>query len=84
MKPNLYAALYHLRDLEETRVFWVDAICINQDDVREQNEQVSKMAEIYSMADNVDIVRISLLLVPPPLTSISSGLVTEMTRAIEQ
>jgi Heterokaryon incompatibility protein (HET) len=84
VKPNLYAALHHLRDLEETRVFWVDAICINQDDVREQNEQVAKMAEIYSMADHVDIVRNSLLLVLPRLTRISSGLVTEMTRAIEQ
>jgi hypothetical protein len=65
VKPTLYAALNHLRDREETRVFWVDAICIDQDDVRERNEQVSKMAEIYRMADHVDIVSESLHLTYP-------------------
>lgn len=65
VKPNLYSALHHLRDREETGVFWVDAICINQDDVRERNEQVSKMAEIYTMADHVDIVSGSLHLIYP-------------------
>ena len=34
--PNLYAALEHLRDLFNTTVLWVDAVCINQSDVRDE------------------------------------------------
>jgi Heterokaryon incompatibility protein (HET) len=51
--PNLYAALEHLRDLFSTAVLWVDAVCINQSDVRERNHQVSQMAMIYAAADEV-------------------------------
>jgi hypothetical protein len=29
---------------------WVNAICINQDDVRERNDQVSLMDDIYGKA----------------------------------
>lgn len=34
---------------------WIDAICINQSSNAERNIQVSKMAEIYSRANNVCI-----------------------------
>jgi hypothetical protein len=33
--------------------FWVDAICINQNDLNEKNEQVPRMGDIYSMASRV-------------------------------
>ena len=33
--------------------FWIDAICIDQDNVREQNHQVAHMHEIYSSASSV-------------------------------
>jgi hypothetical protein len=33
--------------------FWIDAICINQDDLQERNEQVPRMGDIYSMASRV-------------------------------
>lgn len=33
--------------------FWVDAICINQNDMSERNEQVPRMGDIYSMASRV-------------------------------
>jgi hypothetical protein len=33
--------------------FWVDAICINQNDMNERTEQVYRMGDIYSMASRV-------------------------------
>ncbi|KAJ4362901.1 hypothetical protein N0V83_010018 [Neocucurbitaria cava] len=37
------------------KLFWVDAICINQKDVRERNHQVPLMKEIYSRAAGVTV-----------------------------
>jgi hypothetical protein len=35
VRENMWwAALYHLRNELETRVLWIDAICINQVDIR--------------------------------------------------
>lgn len=50
---NLRAALLVLRDAGSTRAIWVDAICINQDDVKERNHQVHIMKRIYSEAASV-------------------------------
>lgn len=35
--------------------FWIDAICINQSDVSERNQQVSIMSEIYARAEEVPV-----------------------------
>jgi hypothetical protein len=43
---------YHDRDPATFRL-WADAICINQDDIAERNNQVQHMAAIYSSADIV-------------------------------
>jgi hypothetical protein len=32
---------------------WIDAICINQDDIRERGHQVQQMGDIYSQAERV-------------------------------
>ncbi|PVH75349.1 HET-domain-containing protein, partial [Cadophora sp. DSE1049] len=45
---NLRAALQALRRTHEARVFWVDAICVNQRNVIERGSQVSLMVRIYS------------------------------------
>jgi hypothetical protein len=50
---NLEAALRHLRYEDRGRVLWVDALCINQRDVRERNSQVKKMRSIYTGAKKV-------------------------------
>ena len=50
---NLFVALDHLRLPDEVRVLWIDAICINQDDIPERSEQVNKMGSIYSHARRV-------------------------------
>lgn len=46
--PSLKYALSCLRYKTESRVLWVDAVCINQSDIEERNQQVAMMREIYS------------------------------------
>ncbi|KAM3417694.1 hypothetical protein BST61_g5929 [Cercospora zeina] len=41
------AALHRMRLAREERVVWIDAICINQNDLSERGAQVSIMATIY-------------------------------------
>lgn len=50
---NLHAALIRLRDAYIDRIMWVDAICMNQDDVKERTHQVKSMAMIYAYASRV-------------------------------
>ncbi|KAJ9613239.1 hypothetical protein H2200_003181 [Cladophialophora chaetospira] len=54
-RRNLVDMLRDLRDIDATRLLWIDVICINQDDVLERNAQVGNMASIYSQADCVVI-----------------------------
>jgi hypothetical protein len=43
---NLGTAFRYLRYADRTRTLWVDAICINQNDIYERNTQVKLMADI--------------------------------------
>ncbi|MCJ1311864.1 hypothetical protein MMC25_005537 [Agyrium rufum] len=54
-QQNLHDALRHLAKHVYRRKckFWVDFICINQMDVREQGNQVSMMTEIYTRSNAV-------------------------------
>ena len=47
---NLAVALQHLRYQHKPRVLWIDAICINQQDVHERSAQVQLMGDIYRSA----------------------------------
>lgn len=49
--PNLALALRYIRKATSWRTFWIDAICINQEDNIERAQQVQIMGEIYSQAD---------------------------------
>jgi hypothetical protein len=51
--PNLGAALQRLRREDEVRIVWIDALCINQNDLDERASQVSFMREIYASARRV-------------------------------
>ncbi|KAM7188064.1 Heterokaryon incompatibility protein (HET) domain containing protein [Naviculisporaceae sp. PSN 640] len=51
--PNLHAALLRLRNRYLDRVFWIDAVCINQKNGFEKGHQISRMAEIYHLASGV-------------------------------
>jgi hypothetical protein len=50
---NLASALVPLRHVTEPRVFWIDALCINQQDESEKSSQVVRMSDIYRLADRV-------------------------------
>ncbi|KAF7867484.1 uncharacterized protein EAF02_009675 [Botrytis sinoallii] len=50
---NLESALRHLRYYDLPRILWIDAICINQEDIPERNSQVKYMGTIYSKSSIV-------------------------------
>ncbi|GKZ20223.1 hypothetical protein AbraIFM66951_001448 [Aspergillus brasiliensis] len=50
---NLYVALSYLRNRQLDRVLWVDAICIDQNNLDEKVKQISLMRTIYAQAQNV-------------------------------
>ncbi|KAF2686157.1 hypothetical protein K458DRAFT_208860 [Lentithecium fluviatile CBS 122367] len=50
---NLHSALIHLRDSDLPRVMWVDAVCIDQENLKERGQQVQFMALIYAYAAKV-------------------------------
>jgi hypothetical protein len=50
---NLTRALEDIRLEHGTRVLWVDALCVNQEDTRERNHQVKQMGAIYQKAERV-------------------------------
>ncbi|KAI0973684.1 heterokaryon incompatibility protein-domain-containing protein [Xylaria arbuscula] len=47
---NLHSALQNIRRKDRPVRLWVDALCINQQDVNERNHQVQQMRRIYSSA----------------------------------
>jgi Heterokaryon incompatibility protein (HET) len=55
ISKNLKTALWALRKNDEVRQLWIDAICIDQKNTKERNEQVPKMDRIYGSAKSVAI-----------------------------
>ncbi|KAI0376274.1 heterokaryon incompatibility protein-domain-containing protein [Hypomontagnella monticulosa] len=58
VRPNLWSCLYYLSLSErrsEWNYLWVDAICINQDDITERNLQVGAMGTTYGNAFCVSV-----------------------------
>ncbi|KAG4433046.1 hypothetical protein IFR05_011464 [Cadophora sp. M221] len=55
--PNLKHALQRLRPRpgEQDLVMWVDAICINQEDIPERNIQTRNMRAVYQHAESVAV-----------------------------
>lgn len=53
--PNLREALLQLRNPVRSRPIWVDAICIDQENIDERSLQVQRMAAIYRQAEKVII-----------------------------
>ncbi|KAF7671351.1 hypothetical protein GT037_010676 [Alternaria burnsii] len=50
---GLYEALIQLRHKTKSRILWVDAICIDQENLKERGEQVKIMRQIYAHAARV-------------------------------
>ncbi|KAM5357299.1 hypothetical protein ACJZ2D_016410 [Fusarium nematophilum] len=53
VRVNLWRFLSRLSHMHNDRVLWVEAICINQDNISERNQQVQLMAQIYESASAV-------------------------------
>lgn len=55
IRKNLFDMLLAMRQRnpEGQPRLWIDAICINQEDVAEKNQQVQQMKHIYSEAETV-------------------------------
>lgn len=55
LTASLHDALRDLRDCLEiqSKTFWIDQICINQDDVSERNHQVAQMGKVFECATQV-------------------------------
>jgi hypothetical protein len=52
---NLHSALQCLHKKAQSQLVWADAICINQNDSQERNQQLSIMKQIYLFASRVFI-----------------------------
>lgn len=50
VRRNCFNALRHLRGEREARHLWIDAICIDQENIRERTSQVRMMDRIYDSA----------------------------------
>ena len=50
---SLDVTLRHLRWPGASRMLWVDAVCINQEDIAERGQQVQLMGEVYTQAQQV-------------------------------
>jgi hypothetical protein len=53
VRMNLYTALQDLRHKTDTRIMWIDGLCINQEDLAERASQVAMMGDIYRSATAV-------------------------------
>ena len=52
---NLHSALRRFREEGTECIIWADAICINQNDIAERNQQVQIMRHVYASASEVVI-----------------------------
>ena len=52
---SLEIALRNIRRPDREIIIWIDAICINQLDIKERNQQVAMMRDIYSKAAMVRV-----------------------------
>ncbi|PMD37662.1 hypothetical protein L207DRAFT_431959, partial [Hyaloscypha variabilis F] len=50
---NLFTALHYLRYVSSERHLWIDAICVNQQDLDKRSQQVKRMSSIYTLATRV-------------------------------
>lgn len=57
IRPNLYSALKQLRTNRHASMhFWIDALCINQADIKEKSDQVNSMDAIYKHEKNTTTI----------------------------
>jgi hypothetical protein len=50
VRHNLWSFLHYARHQQRSRWLWIDALCIDQSNVKERNHQVQQMGAVYSHA----------------------------------
>ena len=50
---NLWHALWHIRPQDWPLTIWIDALCINQQDLDERNRIVRRMKDIYERSEHI-------------------------------
>jgi len=55
VRANLYSALQRFREKNQVCTIWVDAICINQENIPERSQQVQNMRRVYASASEAVI-----------------------------
>lgn len=53
IRENLWSALYHMQLPLKPLVLWIDAICIDQENMDERNHQVRLVGKIYTGATTI-------------------------------
>ncbi|KAF2160533.1 hypothetical protein M409DRAFT_59803 [Zasmidium cellare ATCC 36951] len=53
ISQNLYEALHRIRTFKSRIPIWIDAVCIDQANIEERNDQVAQMSRIYACAKEV-------------------------------
>jgi hypothetical protein len=77
IRENLWQALSYLRLQDQPRILWIDALCINQNNVLELNHQVAQMHLVYKKAKSV-VVWLGL---EDEASSLAISTVTDVTRS---
>ncbi|KAL6709822.1 hypothetical protein ACN47E_000607 [Coniothyrium glycines] len=54
IRANLYDFLCIQAQCEEQCYYWIDQVCIDQDNIKERGHQVGQMAAVYSRAERVE------------------------------
>jgi len=55
IRQNLHDFLHVVRENYPLRLFWIDAVCIDQSSIAERNHQVAQMGAVYTAAVHVII-----------------------------
>lgn len=76
---NLGAALQQLRHRFRRRTVWIDALCINQNDLEERTQQVSFMKDIYARVKHV-VVLLGDSTVDPQMSAVNAETAISITR----
>ncbi|RDW92048.1 hypothetical protein BP5796_01442 [Coleophoma crateriformis] len=66
---NLANALRCMRKPDSIRILWIDALCINQNDVEERSAQVALMRPIYTQATTVCVYIDRMVFMSPAMRS---------------
>lgn len=61
IRDNLWRFLQQAREHYSSTLFWIDSICIDQENVSERNHQVSLMKNIYSKVRSWGCAKLSFV-----------------------